>query len=84
MPSQSKHTTSGNRCIINDLGRYSDALGQPATADEIAIIKRNRALAFLKTKQFDAALSDTGFPNFDPNPIEKVLFHAAEALYNLE
>jgi hypothetical protein len=85
MPSQSKHTTSEkNRRIINDLGRYLDALSQPATTDEIAIIKRNRALAFLKTKQFDAALSDTGFPNFDPNPTEKALFRAAEALYNLE
>jgi hypothetical protein len=38
----------------------------------------------LKTKQFDTALSDTGFPNFNPNPIEKAMFCAAEALYNLE
>lgn len=51
--------------------------------NEIEIIKRNRSLAFLKTKQFDAALSDTGFPNFGSNPIEKALFRAAEALYFL-
>ncbi|KAI9767247.1 MAG: hypothetical protein M1840_005847 [Geoglossum simile] len=63
---------------------YSDALSQPATANQIEIIKRNRSLAFLKTKQFDAALSDTGFPNFNPNPAEKAMFRAAEALYNLE
>lgn len=47
------------------------------------MIKRNRALAFLKTQQFDAALLDTGFPNFDPDPSEKALFRAAEALYFL-
>ncbi|KAF1959181.1 hypothetical protein CC80DRAFT_467564 [Byssothecium circinans] len=62
---------------------YSDALSQPATIDEIEMIKRNRALAFLKTKQFDAALSDTGFPHFGSNPNEKALFRAVEALYSL-
>jgi hypothetical protein len=85
MPSESKHTESGkNRRLINGWNRYSDALGQPATAHEIEILKRNRSLAFLKTKQFDAALSDTGFPNFNLNPSEKAMFRAAEALYNLE
>ena len=68
----------------NNLCRYTYALRQPARANEIEIIKRNRSLAFLKTKQFDAALSDTGFPNFGPNPTEKALFRAAEALYYLE
>jgi len=48
------------------------------------VIKRNRALAFLKTKQFDAALSDTGFPSFGSVPAEKALFRAAEGLYYLE
>lgn len=48
------------------------------------VIKRNRSLAFLKTEQFDAALADTGFPNFSSNPPEKALFRTAEALYNLE
>jgi len=66
------------------LDRYSYALRQPATADEIETIKRNRSLAFLKTKHFDAALSDTGFPNFNTKPPEKALFRAAEALYHLE
>jgi hypothetical protein len=53
-------------------------------ADGVEVIKRNRSLAFLKTKQFDAALSDVGFPDFKPKPTEKALFWAAEALYYLE
>jgi hypothetical protein len=48
------------------------------------VIKRNRSLAYLNTKQFDAALSDTGFPTFTSVPSDKALFRAAEALYNLE
>ena len=60
------------------------ALSQQATKDEVEVIKRNRALAYLKTQQFDAALSDTGFPDFGPNPSEKALFRAAEALYFLK
>lgn len=57
-------------------------LSQPATGNEIEITKRNRSLlAFLETKQFDAALSDT---DFSPTPTEKSLFRAAKALYNIE
>ncbi|KAF2876087.1 hypothetical protein BDV95DRAFT_482850 [Massariosphaeria phaeospora] len=62
---------------------YSAALLQPATPEEVEIIKRNRSLALLKTKQFDAALSDTGYPHFGSSPSEKALFRAAEALYFL-
>jgi hypothetical protein len=51
--------------------------------NEIETIKRNRSLAFLKIKHFDAALSNTGFPNFNTKPPEKALFRAAEALYHL-
>jgi hypothetical protein len=47
------------------------------------VIKRNRSLAYLKTKQYDAALSDTGFPDFGEEASEKALFRAAEALYHL-
>jgi len=50
---------------------------------EVEVIERNRALAYLKTKQFDAALSDTEFPLFPPKPSDKALFRAAEALYYL-
>jgi hypothetical protein len=69
--------------VLNKLNRYSKALLQPATVNEIEVIKRNRSLAFLKTKQFDAALSDTGFPNFGATSSKKALFRAAEALYFL-
>jgi hypothetical protein len=62
---------------------YSDALKQPTTPDQTDTIKRNRSLAYLKTKHFDAALADTGFPNFDTKTPEKALFRAAEALYSL-
>ena len=64
-------------------GRYSAAILQKPTTVEVDILKRNRALAHLKTKQFDAALADTKFPNFDSPPSEKALFRAAEALYHL-
>jgi len=49
------------------------------------LIRRNRALAYLKTGHYDAALADSGYPIFagvDFN--EKSLFRAAEALYYLE
>ncbi|OBT82079.1 hypothetical protein VE02_09298 [Pseudogymnoascus sp. 03VT05] len=62
---------------------YSEALAQPTSVDEADTIKRNRSLAFLRTKQFDAALSDTGFPNFGENASEKAMFRAGEALYHL-
>ncbi|KAH8725331.1 hypothetical protein GQ44DRAFT_749719 [Phaeosphaeriaceae sp. PMI808] len=71
----------GEKRYWQAIKEYSNALSQPATANEIETIKRNRSLAFLKTKQFDAALSDTGFPDFGPNPTEKALFRAGEALY---
>jgi hypothetical protein len=47
------------------------------------VIKRNRSLAYLRTKYFDAALSDTGFPDFGKEASDKALFRAAEALYQL-
>jgi len=65
------------------LHSYSNALRQPATTNEIEIIKRNRSLAYLKTKHLDAALADTGFPDFNTKTSEKALFRAAEALYYL-
>ncbi|EFQ94205.1 hypothetical protein PTNB73_01511 [Pyrenophora teres f. teres] len=63
--------------------KYSNALAHSATPDEIKVIKRNRSLAYLKTRQYDAALSDTGFPDFGVEASEKALFRAAEALYHL-
>lgn len=52
--------------------------------DQIEAIKNNRLLAFLKTKQNEAVLTDTNFPNFTSSASEKALFRTAEALYNLE
>jgi hypothetical protein len=63
--------------------RYSSAVTQGPKAERIEVIKRNRSLAYLKTKQYDAALSDTGFPNLGSKPTEKALFRAGEALYFL-
>jgi hypothetical protein len=63
--------------------RYTAAMLQKPTSVEVGIVKRNRALAFLKTKQFDRALSDTNYPNFGSQPSEKAMFRAAEALYQL-
>ncbi|KAF1942738.1 SET domain-containing protein [Clathrospora elynae] len=74
----------GERKYWQAIQKYSNALLQEATLERIKVIKRNRSLAYLKTKQFDAALSDTGFPSFGPDPTEKALFRAAEALYFLE
>jgi tetratricopeptide (TPR) repeat protein len=59
-------------------------LQKDPTAIEAQIIKCNRALAHLRTGQFDAALTDTNFPNFDSQPSEKSLYRAAEALYQLQ
>lgn len=80
-----------NVCLTTAGSSYTDALAQPATEAEIEILKRNRALAHLRTQHFDAALSDTGFPSFHaplsalpaPPPNEKALVRAAEALYSL-
>jgi hypothetical protein len=66
--------------ILNP-SRYSLALNQAASEEEVEIIKLNRAQAYLKTKQYDAALSDIGYPNF--RLLEKALFRAAKALYQL-
>lgn len=65
------------------LRRYSKAIARGPSSERVTIIKRNRALAYLKTKQYDGALSDTGYPDFGPAPAEKALFRAVEALYNL-
>ncbi|KAF2447508.1 hypothetical protein P171DRAFT_509783 [Karstenula rhodostoma CBS 690.94] len=73
----------GEKQYWQAIKEYSNALTVANIPDEIEIIKRNRSLAFLKTKQYDAALSDTGFPNFGSEPVEKSLFRAAEALYFL-
>jgi hypothetical protein len=63
--------------------RYSIASTRSAQRSEIEVIKRNRALAYLKTKQHDATLFDTGFPDFGAEPSDKAMIRAADALYHL-
>ncbi len=60
---------------------YSQALRISTTENHIEILKRNRSLAYLNTKHFDAALNDTGFPHFGSPASDKALFRAAQALY---
>lgn len=72
-----------NNLLLTVLPRYTAAMLQKPTSDQRDVLRRNRALAYLKTKQFDAALTDTNFPDFGPQPSEKALFRAAEALYGL-
>lgn len=66
------------------MSSYSHALRYTSAEDEIRIVKRNRSLPYLKTKQFDAALADLEYPEFGPEPSEKTLLRATEALYALE
>ena len=66
------------------LYRYTNAISHESNEDKIKILKCNRSLAYLRTKQFEAALSDTGYPNFGPKPLEKVLYRAAKSLYSLQ
>lgn len=47
------------------------------------VIKSNRALSYLKTHQYDAALVDTEYPKLGSASSDKALFRAAEALYYL-
>ena len=63
---------------------YVKALDCSPTVEEAHILRLNRSLAFLKTKQFDAALSDLESTSTTLKPAEKALFRKAQALYNLQ
>ncbi|PYI35413.1 TPR domain protein [Aspergillus indologenus CBS 114.80] len=60
---------------------YTQALSSSPTPDEALTIKLNRALTFLRSHQFDAALRD-----LEPLPqsSEKALLRKAQALYHLQ
>ncbi|KAF8850697.1 SET domain-containing protein [Acephala macrosclerotiorum] len=62
---------------------YTKALDCSPTVEEAHTLKLNRSLAFLKTTQFDAALSDLESVSTTQKPTEKALFRKAQALYNL-
>ncbi|KAH6855958.1 TPR domain protein [Chaetomium sp. MPI-CAGE-AT-0009] len=69
---------------------YSRALRCPSTPEEARTAKLNRSLVFLKTKQYDAALSDaesvvTAVTGVQVGKLdEKARFRKAEALYHLQ
>lgn len=64
---------------------YSKALlGCDPTKEQTLAIRLNRALAFLKIQQFDAALRDIAMGPSDLKSSEKGLFRKAQALYNLQ
>ncbi|OJK04901.1 hypothetical protein ASPACDRAFT_49254 [Aspergillus aculeatus ATCC 16872] len=62
---------------------YTEALNSSPSAEEQNTIRLNRALACLKTHQFDAALRDVE-PVLLLNPSEKGLFRKSQALYHLQ
>ncbi|GLA27457.1 hypothetical protein AnigIFM63326_004664 [Aspergillus niger] len=62
---------------------YSKALDTSPTTDEALIIRLNRALTYLKTHQFDAALYDLKTVLSDQESSEKALFRKSQALYHL-
>ncbi|KAL2866146.1 TPR domain protein [Aspergillus lucknowensis] len=62
---------------------YSKALDSSPTTNEALIIRLNRALTYLKTHQFDAALYDLETILSDQEPSEKALFRKSQALYHL-
>ncbi|KAJ5570095.1 TPR domain protein [Penicillium hispanicum] len=63
---------------------YSRALKSSPTDQETLTITLNRALAFLKTHQFDAALRDLAASSSSSEPPEKGLFRRSQALYHLQ
>ncbi|KIX98864.1 uncharacterized protein Z520_05325 [Fonsecaea multimorphosa CBS 102226] len=63
---------------------YTKALDCSPTEEETHTIKVNRALAFLKVRRFDAALTDLESESPPPKPTEKALYNKALALYNLQ
>ncbi|CZR52531.1 related to TPR domain protein [Phialocephala subalpina] len=66
------------------IGYYTKALDCSPTVEEAHTLRLNRSLAFLKTKQFDAALSDLESASTNLKPTEKALFRKTQALYNLQ
>ncbi|KAH0832709.1 TPR domain protein [Fonsecaea pedrosoi] len=63
---------------------YTKALDCSPTEDKSRTIKINRALAYIKTKQFEAALFDLEYDPSPQKPNEKALFSKALALYHLQ
>lgn len=63
---------------------YSKAL-EPSPIDDVeaATVRLNRALMFLKTHRFDAALCDFENTSAESKPSKKVLSRKVQAFYHL-
>jgi len=59
------------------------ALRHSENADTIKTIRLNRALAYLKREEYEAALTDTGYFNTPPERSEKAVYRAGLALSGL-
>ncbi|KAL4808512.1 hypothetical protein BDV18DRAFT_158598 [Aspergillus unguis] len=77
-----KHFNEGAYNLAIDF--YSKALESSPTADEALVIRLNRALAYLWSHQFDAALGDCNIVLADHKASEKALFRKSQALYHLQ
>lgn len=60
---------------------YTHTLDCSPTLDKVQVIKLNRSLTFIKSRQFDAALADL---NPATMTTEKAMFRRAQAQYGLE
>ncbi|KAK3294133.1 TPR domain protein [Chaetomium fimeti] len=67
---------------------YTQSLAYPSTLEEICTVRLSRSVAFLKARQYDAALLDTELVTTTAaagsNLADKARFRKAEALYGLE
>jgi hypothetical protein len=69
--------------MANSLGSYTTALGCSASFQDKKTVQLNRALAYLKSGFFDAALTDTECLTSCSDAPEKALYRAGQALYEL-
>ncbi|KAK3899288.1 hypothetical protein C8A05DRAFT_37110, partial [Staphylotrichum tortipilum] len=80
------NTHFGKAAYRSAIECYTQALTCSPTPDETNTLRLNRALAHLRTGQFEAALVDAEAGMLTPSgqPAEKALFRKAEALFNLQ
>ncbi|ODM18565.1 hypothetical protein SI65_06437 [Aspergillus cristatus] len=81
--------TKGNdyfnsRMYDNAIECYTRGLDCSPTTDEIRALGLKRSIAFIKTKQFAAALADADSAIAATGPTEKALTRKVQALYNLD
>jgi len=62
---------------------YTIALANDPSTSEETVIRTNRALAYLRDENYEAALVDTWYVDTGPNISEKRLYREGKALYGL-